>query len=53
MVTCHVRYEIDPAQTEAFERFARRWMDLVERQGQAGPLNGRLVPIPLSPGRAR
>jgi hypothetical protein len=29
MITCHVRYEIDPNEIEAFERFARRWMELV------------------------
>ena len=23
MITCHVRYEIDPAEIDAFERFAR------------------------------
>ena len=33
MITCHVRYEIDPAQIEAFERFAMRWMELVDRHG--------------------
>ena len=33
MITCHVRYEIDPERIEAFERFARRWMELVPRHG--------------------
>ena len=33
MITCHVRYEIDPSELEAFERFARTWMELVERHG--------------------
>ena len=33
VITCHVRYEIDPAQVEAFEQFAEGWMDLVERHG--------------------
>ena len=42
MVTCHVRYEIDPAQIEAFERFARRWMELVERHG--GVHHGYFLP---------
>jgi hypothetical protein len=32
-VTCHLRYEIDPARLDAFERFARRWIALVERSG--------------------
>ena len=27
MITCHLRYEIDPDEIEAFERFARRWME--------------------------
>ena len=31
MITCHVRYEIDPEQLDAFERFAQRWMELVAR----------------------
>jgi hypothetical protein len=29
MVTCYLRYEIDPYQLDAFEEFARRWIDLV------------------------
>jgi hypothetical protein len=33
MITCHVRYEIESAQIEAFERFAKAWMNLVERHG--------------------
>ena len=33
MITCHVRYEIDPLQIEVFERFAVRWMALVRRSG--------------------
>jgi NIPSNAP len=33
MITCHVRYEIDANRIGAFERFARRWMELVERHG--------------------
>ncbi|MBF5000787.1 hypothetical protein IRT45_26975 [Nocardia sp. BSTN01] len=31
MITCVVEYVIDPAGIDAFERFARRWMDLVDR----------------------
>jgi hypothetical protein len=42
MVTCHVRYEIDPAEIDAFERFARRWMELVERHG--GTHHGYFLP---------
>lgn len=33
MITCHLTYEIDPAQIEAFERFARAWITLVNRSG--------------------
>jgi hypothetical protein len=32
VITCHVRYEIEPSQLEAFERFATHWMELVERR---------------------
>jgi NIPSNAP len=42
MITCHVRYEIDPERTEAFERFARRWMELVPRHG--GVHHGYFLP---------
>ena len=42
MITCHVRYEIDPSQIEAFERFAQRWMELVERHG--GTHHGYFLP---------
>ena len=33
MITCVVHYVIDPAELDAFERFARRWMELVARHG--------------------
>jgi hypothetical protein len=33
VITCVVQYVIDPAKVEAFERFARRWMELVNRHG--------------------
>ena len=33
MITCVVRYTIDPAQIEAFERFAHAWMRLVAKHG--------------------
>jgi NIPSNAP protein len=42
MITCHVRYEIDPAKIEDFERFARAWMDLVNRSG--GTHHGYFLP---------
>lgn len=42
VITCVVQYVIDPRQTEAFERFARRWMELVERHG--GTHHGYFLP---------
>ena len=42
MITCVVEYVIDPAKIEAFERFARRWMELVDRHG--GSHHGYFLP---------
>ena len=42
MITCVVDYVIDPAKIEAFERFGRRWMELVERHG--GTHHGYFLP---------
>jgi hypothetical protein len=42
MITCHVTYQIDPSQLEAFERFGRRWIALVERSG--GRHHGYFLP---------
>jgi hypothetical protein len=42
MITCHVTYQIDPGQLEAFERFGRRWIALVERSG--GRHHGYFLP---------
>ncbi len=42
MITCHLTYEIDPRQIEAFERFARRWITLVNRSG--GRHHGYFLP---------
>ena len=33
MITCVVHYVVDPEKIEAFERFAERWMELVDRHG--------------------
>jgi hypothetical protein len=33
VITCVVKYVIDPTKIDAFERFARRWMELVELHG--------------------
>lgn len=42
MITCVVEYVIDPAKTEAFERFGRRWMELVDLHG--GTHHGYFLP---------
>jgi len=42
MITCVVRYVIDPAKIEDFERFATRWIELVERHG--GRHHGYFLP---------
>jgi hypothetical protein len=33
VITCVVEYVIDPAKADAFERFGRRWIELVSRHG--------------------
>jgi hypothetical protein len=33
MITCVVEYVIDPAEIDAFERFGRRWIELVNQHG--------------------
>jgi hypothetical protein len=42
VITCVVHYVIDPAGTADFERFARRWMELVNRHG--GTHHGYFLP---------
>lgn len=42
MITCVVEYVIDPAKIDAFEQFARRWMELVNRHG--GSHHGYFLP---------
>ena len=42
MVTCSIRYEIDANQITAFEKFARTWIDLVNRMG--GTHHGYFLP---------
>ncbi|MFF7333531.1 NIPSNAP family protein [Streptomyces sp. NPDC090306] len=42
MITCVVNYVIDPAKTEEFERFGRRWMQLVNQHG--GTHHGYFLP---------
>lgn len=33
MITCYLRYVIDPAKLVEFEAYAKRWMPLIERFG--------------------
>lgn len=42
MITCVVDYTIDPLKIAAFEEFARRWIDLVNRHG--GTHHGYYLP---------
>ena len=50
MITCVVHYTIDPAQIEAFERFAREWMRLVAKHG--GVHHGYFLPAEGASDRA-
>ncbi|WP_339483096.1 MULTISPECIES: NIPSNAP family protein [unclassified Pseudomonas] len=42
MITCHVRYVIDPYQVPAFERYSRQWIEGVTRMG--GVHHGYFLP---------
>jgi|SRR5215471_11202248 len=42
MITCVVDYVIDPRKIDAFERFAKGWIDLINRHG--GQHHGYLLP---------
>jgi len=42
VITCVVEYVIDPAKIEPFERFARSWIELVNRHG--GTHHGYFLP---------
>jgi hypothetical protein len=42
MITCFIRYEIDPFQRDAFAEYARRWGQIIPRCG--GHLLGYFVP---------
>jgi len=42
MITCHVKYIIDPYQLPAFERYSREWISLVTRFG--GQHHGYFLP---------
>lgn len=42
MITCYLRYEIEPEKTAEFETYARMWMPLVEKFG--GTHHGYFLP---------
>ena len=42
MVTCHLKYIIDPYQLEAFEAYGKKWIVLVNRMG--GQHHGYFMP---------
>lgn len=42
MVTCYIRYQIDPDKLDAFEHYARLWIPLVEKFG--GNHHGYFLP---------
>src|SRR3954466_12336719 len=50
VITCVVDYVIDPAKTEAFERFAREWIRLVNARG--GVHHGYFLPAEGASDRA-
>jgi hypothetical protein len=33
MITCFIRYELDPFKTEAFDEYARNWGEIIPRCG--------------------
>jgi hypothetical protein len=42
MITCCIRYTVDPFKTREFEEYARRWLPLVARHG--GVHHGYFLP---------
>jgi hypothetical protein len=42
MITCHLRYVIDPSKAAEFEHYGRTWIRLVEKFG--GQHHGYLMP---------
>ncbi len=42
MIVCVIRYQIDPFQTDNFERYAKAWSDIIPRCG--GRLFGYFLP---------
>ncbi len=50
MITCFLRYTIDPDQLPAFEHYARVWMRLIEKYG--GTHHGYFIPGDAPPSAA-
>ena len=50
MITCYIRYWIDPQQLEAFAHYGRVWMRLIEKYG--GTHLGYFVPGDAPPSAA-
>lgn len=50
MITCVVDYVLDPQEIDAFERFAKRWIELVNENG--GVHHGYFLPSEGSSDRA-
>ncbi len=43
MITCHVRYVLDPDKIDEFERYGKTWIPLVKKFG--GVHHGYLMPL--------
>lgn len=50
MITCYIRYTVDPNQMGAFEHYASVWMRLIEKYG--GTHHGYFVPGDAPPAAA-
>ena len=50
MITCFLRYTIDPDRLAEFEHYARMWMRLIEKYG--GTHHGYFVPDDVPPSAA-
>ena len=50
MITCFLRYTIDPDKLDAFEHYAQVWMHLIEKYG--GTHHGYFVPGETPPSAA-
>jgi hypothetical protein len=50
VITCYLRYWIDPVKVEAFEHYARVWMRLIEKYG--GTHHGCFLPGEAPPSAA-